>query len=43
MFYAWNFTLAHNQSEAAKEKHELYLEKGTVTRCEIVFRWVVLI
>jgi len=37
MFYAWNFTLAPDQSEVTKTKNELYLEKGTVTRCEIVF------
>ena len=37
MFYAWNFTLAANKAEAAKTKHALHLEKGTVTRCEIVF------
>lgn len=37
MFYAWNFQLAANKTEAAKTKHELYMEKGTVTKCEIVF------
>jgi len=37
MFYAWNFTLAANKAEAAKTKHELRLEKGTLTKCEIVF------
>jgi len=37
MFYAWNFELTHNRPEALRTKQELYLEKGTVTRCEIVF------
>ena len=37
MFYAWNFTLLANKTEAAKTKQELYMEKGTVTKCEIVF------
>ena len=37
MFYAWNFTLPADQTEAGKTKQELYLEQGTITRCEIVF------
>jgi len=37
MFYAWNFTLPAGKDEADKTKHELYLEKGTITRCEVVF------
>lgn len=37
MYYAWNFELTHDKSEALKTKHELWLEKGTVTKCEIVF------
>lgn len=37
MFYAWNFTLPANKTEAGKTKQELYLEKGTITRFEVVF------
>jgi len=36
MFYAWNFCLPANKTEAGRTKRELYLEKGTVTRCEVV-------
>jgi len=37
MFYAWNFKLTHDKSEAAKTKHVLHLEKGTIVRSEIVY------
>ena len=37
MFYAWNFELTKGKSEASKTKHILYLERGTITRCEVVF------
>jgi len=37
MFYAWNFTLTHGRSATTKTVHELYMEKGTITRVEIVF------
>lgn len=37
MYYAWNFTLPINGTDATKVKQELYLEKGTITRAEIVF------
>jgi len=37
MYYAWNFILAADQTEATKTKEELYLEKGTITRTEIIF------
>jgi len=37
MFYAWNFTLPVDKAEVTKTKHELRMEKGTVTKCEIVF------
>ena len=37
MYYAGNFTLAAAQSEATKTKEELYLEKGTITKAEIIF------
>jgi hypothetical protein len=37
MFYTWNFTLSAGKSEATKTKKEIILEKGTVTKCEVVF------
>ena len=37
MYYAWNFTLAADKTEATKTKAVLYLEKGTIVRCEIMF------
>ena len=37
MFYAWNYTLTADQTEATKTVQDLYIEKGTITRAEIVF------
>lgn len=37
MFYAWNFKLLADKTEATRTKHELYMEKGTITRFEVVF------
>jgi len=37
MFYAWNFTLLANKTEALKTKRVLKLGKGTITRCEVIF------
>ena len=37
MFYAWNFTLPVNRAEATKTKQELHMEKGTITRIEVIF------
>lgn len=37
MFYAWNFTLPANKTEAAKTRQDLDMEKGTITRIEIIF------
>ena len=37
MFYAWNFELTEGKSAASKTKHILHMERGTITRCEVVF------
>jgi len=37
MYYAWNFRLPANQSETTKTKQELYLEKGTIIKVEVIF------
>jgi len=37
MYYAWNFTLTQNRSELTKTVTNLYLEKGTITRIEVIF------
>lgn len=37
MFYAWNFTLTHDRTEITRSKHVLTMEKGTITRIEVVF------
>jgi len=37
MFYAWNFTLPADKTEAGKTKQVLQLERGTITRFETIF------
>ena len=37
MYYAWNIVLAADQSEATKTRQDLYIEKGTITRVEVIF------
>ena len=37
MFYAWDIPLIRNRSKATPQKTVLKMEKGTITRCEIVF------
>jgi len=37
MYYAWNFILPANQTEVTKQVTNLYLEKGTITRAEVIF------
>ena len=37
MFYAWNFVLPVGKSASSKTKRVLDLERGTITRCEVVF------
>ena len=37
MLYAWDIKLTKDRSVATPEKTILKLEKGTITRCEVVF------
>jgi hypothetical protein len=37
MFYAWDILLPKDKAEATKSKYILSMEKGTITRCEVVF------
>lgn len=37
MFYTWNFTLPLGKDATQKTKEILSLERGTITRCEVVF------
>lgn len=37
MYYAWNFTLAADRSEVTKTKTDMFMEKGTITKVEIIF------
>ena len=37
MFYTWNFTLPYGKDATDKTKQILGLERGTITRCEVVF------
>jgi len=37
MFYVWDFTLPKNRVEATRTRNFLQMERGTITRCEIMF------
>ena len=37
MFYAWDITLTRDRAKATRQKTVLKVEKGTVTRFELVF------
>jgi len=37
MFYAWDIKLTRDRTEATKQKTVLKVEKGTITRFELVF------
>ena len=37
MFYAWDILLPYGKTETLKEKRILSMEKGTITRCEVMF------
>lgn len=37
MFYAWNVLLPNTKTAATRTKQVLHLERGTITRCDVVF------